>query len=106
MTFNGSGANERFRLSANGTRTRLVRDVGAITMDFDGIERVDVNSLGGNDVVSVDDLAATKVRTVNHDEAAALGGAAPDAGTDQTIVNATGRQRRHHAPPAPPAAPR
>ncbi len=87
MTFNGSGANERFGLSASGTRTRLVRDVGAITMNFDGIERVDVNSLGGNDVVTVDDLAATKVRTVNHDEA--LGGAMPDAGTDQTIVNAT-----------------
>ena len=29
-------------------------------MDFDGIERVDVNSLGGNDVLSVDDLAATR----------------------------------------------
>jgi Ca2+-binding RTX toxin-like protein len=89
MTFNGSGANENFGLSANGARTRLVRDVGTITMDFDGIERVDVNSLGGNDVLTVEDLAATKVRTVNHDEAAALGGTAPDGGTDQTIVNAT-----------------
>ncbi|MGZ8632598.1 MAG: calcium-binding protein [Solirubrobacteraceae bacterium] len=89
MTFNGANATESFRLSANGARTRLTRDVGAITMDVDGIERVDVNSLGGNDVVSVDDLAATKVRTVDHDEAATLGGAAPDAGSDQTIVNAT-----------------
>jgi Ca2+-binding RTX toxin-like protein len=89
MTFNGSNTNENFRLSANGARTRLVRDVGTITMDFDGIERVDVNSLGGNDVLTVEDLAATKVRTVNHDEAGALGGAAPDAGTDQTILNAT-----------------
>jgi Ca2+-binding RTX toxin-like protein len=89
MTFNGSNATESFRLSANGARTRLTRDVGTITMDLDGIERVDVNSLGGNDVLSVDDLATTKVRTVDHDEAAALGGAAPDAGTDQTIVNAT-----------------
>jgi Ca2+-binding RTX toxin-like protein len=89
MTFNGSGAAERFALSANGTRTRLVRDVGAITMDFDGIERVDVNSLGGDDVLTLADLAPTAVRTVNHDEAAALGGAAPDAGSDQTIVNAT-----------------
>jgi Ca2+-binding RTX toxin-like protein len=89
MTFNGSNTNESFRLSANGARTRLVRDVGAITMDFDGIERVDVNSLGGNDVLTVEDLVATKVRTVNHDEAAALGGAVPDAGTDQTILNAT-----------------
>ena len=89
MTFNGSGASERFAVTANGTRTRLTRDVGTITMDFDGIERVDVNSLGGNDVLNVDDLTATRVRTVDHDEAAALGGSAPDAGNDQTIVNAT-----------------
>jgi Ca2+-binding RTX toxin-like protein len=89
MTFNGSGASESFRVTANGTRTRLTRDVGAITMDFDGIERVDVDSVGGNDVLNVDDLAATKVRAVNHEEAAALGGTAPDPGNDQTIVNAT-----------------
>jgi Ca2+-binding RTX toxin-like protein len=89
MAFNGSAVGERFRVAANGTRTRLTRDVGAITMDFDGMERVDVASLGGNDVLNVDDLSATKVRRVDHDEAAALGGAAPDAGTDQTIVSAT-----------------
>jgi Ca2+-binding RTX toxin-like protein len=89
MTFNGSGAAESFRVSANGRRARLTRDVGAITMNFDGIETVDVNSLGGNDAVNVDDLAKTNVRTVNHDEAAALGGSAPDTGNDQTIVNAT-----------------
>ncbi len=89
MAFNGSGASEKLRLSANGTRTRLTRDVGNITMDFDRIERVEVNSLGGNDALTVDDLRATKVRSVGHDEAAALGGSAPDAGDDQTIVNAT-----------------
>jgi Ca2+-binding RTX toxin-like protein len=89
LTFNGSGANENFRLAPNGARARLTRDVGAITMNVDGIERVDVDSLGGNDVLTVDDLRATKVRAVNHDEAAVLGGAAPDAGNDQTIVNAT-----------------
>ena len=61
-------------------------------MNFDGIERVDVNSLGGNDVVTVDDLAATKVRTVNHDEA--LGGAMPDrAPTRRSSTRRT--QRRH-----------
>ena len=36
MTFNGSGAAERFALSANGTRTRLVRDVG---QHHDGLRR-------------------------------------------------------------------
>ena len=87
LTFNGSGANENFRMSPNGGRARLTRDVANITMDVDRIERVDVNSLGGNDVLTVDNLAGTKVRAVGHDEAAVLGGTAPDAGNDQTIVN-------------------
>ena len=87
LTFNGSATNENFRLSPNGGRARLTRDVGNIRMDVDRIERIDVNSLGGNDVLTVDNLAGTKVRAVDHDEAAVLGGTAPDAGDDQTIVN-------------------
>ena len=87
MAFNGSPQRE-LPLSANGRRTRLTRDVGAITMDFTASSRRRY-SLGGNDAFTVDDLAGTKVRTVNDDEAAVLGGAAPDAGNDQTIVNAT-----------------
>ena len=47
MTFNGSGANESFRLSANGRRTRLTRDVGDIRMNFDGIETVDLTPRAG-----------------------------------------------------------
>jgi Ca2+-binding RTX toxin-like protein len=89
MTFNGSGANEKFELSANGARTRLTRDVGTITMDFDGIEQVDVAALGGTDAVTINDLVATDVRAVNSDLAGALGGTAGDAGSDSVIVNAT-----------------
>jgi Ca2+-binding RTX toxin-like protein len=89
MAFNGSGVSESFRLSAHRGSARLTRDVGSITMNLDRLERVDVNSLGGNDVLTVDNLAPTRVRTVTHDEAAVLGGTAPDAGSDQTIVNAT-----------------
>ena len=89
MTFNGSAANERFALSANGARTRLLRDVGNITMDFDGIEQVDVAALGGNDALTVDDLSATDVRTVDGDLAGTLGGTTADTGADSVIVNAT-----------------
>jgi Ca2+-binding RTX toxin-like protein len=89
MTFNGSNVSERFRLSANGSRARFVRDIGAITMDLGGVEQVDVASLGGNDRLTVDDLTGTDVRTVNNDLAAALGGTTPDAGSDATVVNGT-----------------
>jgi Ca2+-binding RTX toxin-like protein len=89
LTFNGSGVGERFDLSANGPRARFFRNVGNITMDLDGVERVGVASLGGSDTLTVGNLRATDVRTVDHDEAAALGASTPDAAADQTIVNAT-----------------
>ena len=50
MVFNGADAAERIALSANGNRLRLGRDVGNITMDTAGIERIDVNALGGADL--------------------------------------------------------
>ncbi|HMI72276.1 MAG TPA: hypothetical protein VK510_19920, partial [Solirubrobacteraceae bacterium] len=58
-------------------------------MDLDGVERVGIASLGGSDALTVGNLRATDVRTVDHDEAAALGGTTPDTAADQTIVNAT-----------------
>ena len=71
MTFNGSGANENFRVSANGRRTRLTRDVGD---HHHGLQRHRDRrrQLAGRQRhrSTVDDLAGTKVRTVNHDEAA------------------------------------
>ena len=47
MLFNGSGADEAFDASANGPRLRFTRDMGNIVMDTDGMERVDVEALGG-----------------------------------------------------------
>ena len=45
-------------LSANGNRLRFFRDIGTITMDTAGVERVDLNALGAADLVTVNDLAA------------------------------------------------
>ena len=56
MRFNGANVAEKFDLSANGSRLRFFRDVGNITMDTAGVERVDVNALGGIDLVTVNDL--------------------------------------------------
>src|SRR5205809_940483 len=47
MVFNGAPGAEQFDLSANGHRLRFFRTQGAITMDTRGVERVDVNALGG-----------------------------------------------------------
>src|SRR4029079_16821366 len=56
MRFNGAAAAEQFTLSANGNRLKFFRDVGNITMDTAGGERVDVNALGGDQPVHLDDL--------------------------------------------------
>ena len=82
MLFNGANAAERIDLSANGNRLRFFRDVGNITMDTNGVERVDFNALGGADVVTVNDLSGTDVRNVNADLAG-------DGQVDRIVVNGT-----------------
>jgi hypothetical protein len=89
MLFNGADLAEQVDLSANGSRLRFFRDRGNITMDTSGVERVDFNALGGADVVTVNDLTATAVRTVNVDLAGTLGGTSGDNEIDQVVVNAT-----------------
>jgi Ca2+-binding RTX toxin-like protein len=87
MVFNGSNANEAIDVSANGARARLFRDVGAVTMDTDDVERFDIRSLGGTDTVTVNDLTGTDVSEVRNDLAAVGGG--DDAAADNVIVAGT-----------------
>src|SRR5262249_2303018 len=39
LQFNGSNISEQIDLSANGSRLRLSRDIGGVTMDVAGVER-------------------------------------------------------------------
>ena len=87
MLFNGANVNEQIDLSANGSRLRFTRDVANITMDTNGVERVDVNTLGGADTVTENDLSGTGVDEVNVD-LGAIGGAG-DGAADNVIVNGT-----------------
>ena len=89
LQFNGSNANERFDLSANGSRLRLTRDVGSVTMDVNGVEQVNLVALGGADTVTVNDLSGTGVTLVNIDLAATSGSGVGDGQTDSVIVNGT-----------------
>jgi Ca2+-binding RTX toxin-like protein len=81
--FNGANINERFDISANGSRVRFTRDVANIVMDLNGIETLDTKALAGADTVTVNDLSGTAVNTVNND----LGG--NDGAADNVIGNAT-----------------
>ena len=90
MRFNGAGIAEHVDLSAKGSHLRFFRDIGSITMDTHGVERVDFNALGGPDVVTVNDLSGTDVTSVNVDLAGTLGGAAGDGQADRVLVKGTG----------------
>ena len=64
LVFNGAAAAETFSILANGARTTLTRNVGAITMDIGETEQITVNGLDGNDIFNVAPQAAAHV-TVN-----------------------------------------
>jgi Ca2+-binding RTX toxin-like protein len=89
LQFNGSNANENIDLSANGSRLRLFRDVGSVTMDVNGVETVNVSALGGADTITVNDLSGTSVTQVNIDLGSPAGTGTGDGQADTVIVNGT-----------------
>jgi Ca2+-binding RTX toxin-like protein len=89
LLFNGANVAENMDISANGSRARLFRDVGAVTMDLNGVETLKVNALGGADTISVNDLTGTDVKQVNIDLSATPGSGQGDGAADSVIVNAT-----------------
>jgi len=89
LAFNGSNANERMELSANGSRALLTRDVGNIVMDLNGVEHVQIAALGGADTITVDDMTGTDVNQVAIDLAGTPDGTAGDGAADTVTVNGT-----------------
>ena len=85
--FRGSGADEQFRLSPDGERARLTRDVGSVRIDAGTVERVNVDVLGGHDTLTLDDLTGTAVQELRTDLEAVRNGGAPDTGNDRLILN-------------------
>jgi Ca2+-binding RTX toxin-like protein len=89
LQFNGANVGENMDLSANGSRLRLTRDVGNVTMDVNGVEQVNVDALGGADTLTVNDLSGTDVTDVNLDLAGTPGSGTGDGQADTVIVNGT-----------------
>lgn len=87
MVFNGSNVNEHFDVSANGTRGRLFRNVGNVTMDTGDVETFDVRALGGTDDIAVGDLSGTGITAVNTDLAGSDG--TDDGVADSVTISGT-----------------
>jgi Ca2+-binding RTX toxin-like protein len=89
LRFNGNAGAEIFVASANGGRVLFTRNLGNIVMDLDDLERIQLNALGGNDTVTVNDLKGTDAKLVAIDLAGTIGGTTGDGVIDSVIVNAT-----------------
>src|SRR4029453_4297265 len=89
LIFMGSNVAEKISISANHGRVSLVRDVGAVTMDLNGIEQIKLNALGGADNITVNDLSGTGVTQVAIDLASTPQTGAGDGAADTVTVNAT-----------------
>jgi Ca2+-binding RTX toxin-like protein len=68
---------------------RFTRDLGNIVMDLDGVEVIDLNTLGNTDTTIVNDLSGTDVVEININQAGTIGGNAGDGQADVVIVNGT-----------------
>ena len=89
LVFNGSNAPENIDISANGADARLFRDVGNVTMDLNGVEHIQLSTLGGADNVTVNDLTGTGVTQVAIDLAGTVGGKTGDGAADSVTVDGT-----------------
>ncbi|MFE0758148.1 calcium-binding protein [Inquilinus sp. NPDC058860] len=90
LAFNTSGADEAIAVSANGPRAVLTRDVGGIAMDINGVERIDLQPLGGADSIVVGDMTGTGVQEVRIDLEGVDNGGVGDGKVDSVTLDGTG----------------
>jgi Ca2+-binding RTX toxin-like protein len=92
LVFFGANIAEEMTLSANGRSAVFLRSPGAIRMDMDQIEQLDVFALGGADVVNIGDMTGTDLDRANVDLGSQLGGG--DAATDIITVSGSPKADR------------
>lgn len=83
LDFEGADVNEQITIAAEGAQAVLLRDVGAVRMEMDAVERIDLRVFGGTDEVTVRDLGDTDLSEVVID----LSG--PDGAQDLVVVEGT-----------------
>jgi hypothetical protein len=88
LVFDGSNAGEDITVVANGGRVTLLRNVGNVTMHLNGVETLDIATLGSADNVTVNDLTGTEVKAVNVDLGSESG--TGDGEADVVSANGTG----------------
>ena len=84
----GSNDNESFQVNASGAQTFLTRFLGIAPsiLQLDEIERLEIRTLGGFDLVSVGKMTGTGVTAIAIDLAATAGGKTADTKTDEVDI--------------------
>ncbi len=91
LRFNGSADSELISITAAaGGRISLTRDVNSVAMDLNDVERINVGTAGGSDLVFVNDLTGTDGKLVVIDLAGVPGGATGDGNSDTVFVAGSG----------------
>lgn len=73
LDFNASNASEIVDIAADGSRVRLTRNIGSVTLDLDALEQVRLRALAGTDQITVGDLAGTGLRLADIDLGSSTG---------------------------------
>ena len=77
-------------------RVRFTRNIGNIVMDLNDVETLDLNALGGADMLTVNDLAGTDLTSLNVDLASTLGGSHRRRAGGHRHRQRHQRRRHHH----------
>ncbi|HEY2248001.1 MAG TPA: calcium-binding protein [Bradyrhizobium sp.] len=89
LVFNGANVAENMFIGANGGDAQLSRDVGAVLMELNGVEHLQVNAAGGADNITVGDLTGSGVTQVAIDLSAGPGSKNGDGAADTVTVNSS-----------------
>jgi Ca2+-binding RTX toxin-like protein len=89
LEFEGANVAENIDISANGTRARFFRDVAAVDMDLNDVERIRFTALGDADNIVVHDLSPTDVDQVVLDLSSPAGSGTGDGAVDTVRVDGT-----------------
>jgi Ca2+-binding RTX toxin-like protein len=93
LLFRGANIGENINISANGSRAQLFRTTGNVTMDLNGVERIQFDAVGQNaDHITINDLTGTDVKQVAIDLGAGLNGGGDSKEDTVSIFATNGRQ--------------
>ena len=86
LDFSGSAASEMVNIFANGQQLNLFRDIAAVQITTNLVERVQFHAGGGSDTLAIGDLSGTSAERITLDLAAVAGTGTGDGQADTISI--------------------